>query len=297
MTRDPNRQILQTSGGGVEVVLRGDPGRNRPVLYFHGGHESATAAPASEVYVELGYPVLRVSRPGYGGTDVGRLSPAQFAPLVDDVRAQLGIESFAAVVGTSFGGPQAIEYAGRHPGRTTALILHSAAPSTLPYPDSAAQRLLGPVMFHPSLEHHVWRAVALLMRRAPRLGLGLMMGSLSTEPARSWLPGLAEADRAAMRNVFASMRSGRGFVTDLSYAGADHEQTRRSAQRHVSCPKLVTASRQDGGVAWAHAEDFAATMPDARLVEVPAPSHLFWIGPLRTDLLAVIRDFLTPLTL
>ena len=266
MTDDAHRQFLQTSGGRVEVC------------------------------VELGYPVLRVSRPGYGGTDVGRLSPAQFAPLVDDVRAQLGIELFAAVVGTSFGGPQAIEYAGRHPGRTAALVLHSAAPSTLPYPDSAAQRLLGPVIFHPTLERHVWRSVALMMRRAPRLGLGLMMGSLSTQPVRSWLPDLAESDRASMRDVFASMRSGRGFVTDLSYAGTDHQQTRRSAQQRVSCPALVTASRQDGGVAWAHAEDFAATIPAARLVELPTPSHLFWIGPLRTDLLALIRDFLAPLT-
>ena len=295
----PNRpahsdpRILATSGGRLEVLIRDEPNQPRaPVLYFHGGHESAITAPASDLYLELGYRVVRVSRPGYGNTDVGPLPPSAFAPLVEEARAMLGIDSFTAVIGTSFGGPQAIEYAGRYPARTTALILHSAGPSTLPYPDSAAERLLGPVIFHPSVERHVWRAVDLLLRGAPGLGLRLMMSSLSTQPVSAWLPLLDEADRQAMRDVLASMRSGHGFVTDLAYAGTDHQQTRRTAQQRVTSPTLITASRHDRGVAWAHAEDLAATIPLARLEELPAPSHLFWIGPPRAHLLSTTRDFL-----
>ena len=292
-------RILATSGGRMEVLIRDEmliqdePNQLRSVLYFHGGHESAITAPASDLYIELGYRVVAVSRPGYGKTDVGPMQPSAFAPLVDEARAVLGIDSFTAVIGTSFGGPQAIEYAGRYPARAKALILHSAAPSTLPYPDSAAQRLLGPVMFHPLIERHTWRAIDLLLSRAPGVGLRLMMSSLSTEPVSTWLPHLDEADRQAMRDVFASMRSGHGFVTDLAYAGTDHRQTRRTAQQRVTCPALITASRHDGGVAWAHAEDFAATIPRARLEELPAPSHLFWIGPPRAHVLTTIRDFLT----
>ena len=286
-------RLVATSGGRLEVLIRDESGRSRaPVLYFHGGHESAITAPASELYVELGYRVVRVSRPGYGHTDVGPLPPAAFAPLVDEARAMLGIDTFTAVIATSFGGPQAIEYAGRYPARTRALVLHSAGPSTLPYPDSAAQRLLAPVMFHPSVERHVWRGVNFLLRCAPRLGLRLMMSSLSTQPVSTWLPLLDEADRQAMRDVLAGLRSGQGFVTDLSYAGTDHRQTRHAAQQRVTCPTLITASRHDRGVAWAHAEDLAATIPQARLEELPAPSHLFWIGPPRTHLVTTTRDFL-----
>lgn len=289
-------RILVTSGGRLEVVIRGEPDQPRAwVLYFHGGHESAITAPASDLYVELGYRVVRVSRPGYGQTDVGSLRPSAFAPLVDEARAALGIDSFAAVIGTSFGGPQAIEYAGRYPARTNALILHSAGPSTLPYPDAAAQRILGPVMFHPLIERHIWRAIKLLLCRAPTLGLRLMMASLSTQPVSTWLPLLDEADRQAMRDVLARLRSGRGFVTDLAHAGKDHQQTRRTAQQRVTCPTLITASRHDRGVAWAHAEDLAATIPLAQLEELPAPSHLFWIGPPRTQLLTTTRDFLATL--
>ncbi len=292
-----DRQVVPTSAGPVEVLTRVATGAaGPPILYFHGGHESASVSPAAELYVELGHRVLKLSRPGYGDTDVGHLSPGAFAAVVDEVRAQLDIDRFTAVVGTSFGGPQAVEYVGRCPDRTAALILHSAAPSTLPYPDSAAQRRLAPWMFHPGVERYVWWSTRQLLRRAPEVGLRLMMGSLSTLPAGSWLPGLEEADRQAMRDVLSSMRSGRGFGIDLSFAGLDRQQVRRAAQREVSSPSLVTASRTDGGVAWAHTEDLIATIPRARLVELASPSHLFWIGPGRDDLLVVIRDFLADVT-
>jgi pimeloyl-ACP methyl ester carboxylesterase len=101
-------QMISTSGGQVEVVVR--PGAD-VVLYFHGGHESAVTASVSELYVDLGYSVVAVSRPGYGRTDVGPASPGHFAGLVDQVRDQLGYGSFLSVVGSSFGGPQAIAYA------------------------------------------------------------------------------------------------------------------------------------------------------------------------------------------
>src|SRR5262249_28406417 len=74
-------------------------------------------------------------------------------------------------------------------------------------------------------------------------------------------------------------------------AGTGHGQTRRTAQQRVTCPTLITASRHDRGVAWAHAEDLSATIPQAHLEELPAPSHLFWIGPPRTRLLTTTPDF------
>ena len=309
MPADPHSavRLVATAAGPVEVLIRDEfpvhdeaPTQNRdqgprPILYFHGGHESARTAPASDLYVELGYRVVRMSRPGYGHTDVGRLPPPAFAAVVDEARATLGIDSFIAVVGTSFGGPQAIEYAGRYPARTSALILHSAGPSTLPYPDSPAQRLLGPLIFHPKLEQHVWRGVNLLLRHAPERGLRLMMSSLSTQPVSTWLPRLEKPDRQAMRDALAGLRSGRGFVIDLTYADTKHRQTRCAAQQRVTCRTLITASRNDRGVAWAHAEDFTATIPLAHLEELAAPSHLFWIGPARNRLLAVTGDFLAAL--
>jgi pimeloyl-ACP methyl ester carboxylesterase len=249
------------------------------VLYFHGGHESAVTASVSELYVELGYSVVAVSRPGYGRTDVGAASPGHFAGLVDQVHDQLRYGSFLSVVGTSFGGPQAIAYASQFPDWVRSLILHSAAPSTRAYPDAAMQRLFAPVVFHPRVERFTWAAVSLLMRTTPQLGLRLMVTPLSTRPAGTWLPDLSAAQRQEMREVFCALRSGAGFVIDVRHAGKGDADARRRAQQAISCPALVTASRSDRGVVWAHAEDFLATIPDVRLADIPAPSHLFWIGP------------------
>ena len=91
-------------------------------------------------------------------------------------------------------------------------------------------------MFHPSIERHVWRGVNFLQRRASRLGLRLMMSSPSTQPISTCLPLLDAADRQAMCDVLAGLQSGQGFVIDLSYAGTDHRQTRRTAQQRVTCP-------------------------------------------------------------
>jgi len=50
-------------------------------------------------------------------------------------------------VGVSFGGLQAIQVAVHAVQLAPLLVLHSCAPSGLPYPDSIAERLAVPVVF------------------------------------------------------------------------------------------------------------------------------------------------------
>ena len=45
-------------------------------------------------------------------------------------------------------------------------------------------------------------------------------------------------------------------------------------------------------VAFAHAQNFATTIPTARLVELDAPTHLFWIGPSRARIQAAAGGFI-----
>jgi hypothetical protein len=93
--------------------------------------------------------------------------------------------------------------------------------------------------------------------------------------------------------MFAALDSGSGFVSDLRQASAARSAYRASVVRSVACATLVTASRHDRGVAFAHADDLVRTIPDARLVEIGAPSHLFWLGPARQAVSEAIRDFLS----
>lgn len=280
---------IGTALGPVEVTIT--EGTERPaVLCFPGGHATATTPLGTGLYTELGYRVVNFSRPGYGRTQVGALTAAEFVPAVAEACEQLDIGEAAATVGISFGGLQATAVAVSLPYLAPRLVLHSCAPSTLPYPDTALERLAVPFVFGPSAQRFTWRVVRALTSSDP--GLRLMMSSLSSVPTGRWWDTWTSADRAAARATFAQMDSGSGFELDVRQAGADRTTYRESTLRSVPCPTLVTASRRDGGVSFQHAEDFVRTIPRSRLVETDAESHFYWLGPERRALADTIRTFL-----
>jgi pimeloyl-ACP methyl ester carboxylesterase len=279
---------VATSLGPVEVDLR--PGAGDVVLFFPGGHTTAATPLGPEVYTELGYRTLTFSRPGYGRTDVGPLTAASFVPVVAEVCEQLGISSAVATVGLSFGGLQALQVAVGLPDLAPRLILHSCAPSSLPYPDTRWERAGAALAFGPRSQRLTWPLVRALT--STTWGLRAMMGRLSTAPVEEWWAQWTDDDRAAARATFAHMDSGSGFLLDVRQASAAGTDHRRSLLRSVPCPTLVTASRLDGGVAFAHAEDFARVIPDCRLAETGAPSHFAWLGPSRQSLQETVRSFL-----
>lgn len=266
------------------------PGERSPVLFFPGGHCRATTDCGWSLYAGLGYGVVSFSRPGYGGTRVGRLSAAEFAPLVGEVCEHLGITTVAASVGVSFGGLQAVHVAAGQQPAVPRLILHSCAPSSLAYPDRRAEAVLGPVMFSPLLQRLVWGAIRGVVRTDA--GLRTMMSQLSTRPVSQWWTQMSASDKDEVRDLFRSMSSDSGFTNDLRQGHARDADARRAVMSTVACPTLVTASRHDGGVSFAHAEDFARILPHADLVEVPSPSHLFWIGGQKTHLVSILRSLL-----
>jgi pimeloyl-ACP methyl ester carboxylesterase len=297
MTRHPSSytqrvrtRVVDTSLGPVEAALTGDAGDDT-ILFFPGGHTTAATPVGDDLYTGLGYRVLTFSRPGYGLTDVGDLTAAEFVPAVAQVCAEFGITGAAATVGLSFGGLQAVHVAVALRHLAPRLILHSCAPSSLPYPDTALERLAVPVVFGRRTQRLTWRMVRVLT--SSDNGLRTMMSTLSRLPIDEWWDRWTPSDRAAARSTFSNMDSGSGFVTDARQACAARSAYRESVLRSVPCPTLVMASREDGGVAFAHAEDFVRTIPDARLVETGASSHFFWLGDSRLAVSQAVHDFLT----
>ncbi len=280
--------MVQTRLGAVEVMLL--VGDRAPVLFFPGGHCPAAVDCGWSVYASLGHGILSFSRPGYGATHVGQLAAQKFVPAVAECCERLGITETAGAVGVSFGGMQAIHCAVALPWLVPRLALHSCAPSTHAYPDTARQALLGPLVFAPGSQRVVWSAIA--RRVASDRGLRRMVATLSTRPLDDWWHTWSAADRTLARELFRTMSSGAGFVNDLRQGRAGRRSYRRLFQTEVRCPTLVTASRDDAGVAFRHAEDLVQTIPTATLVELDAPSHLFWIGPARAQVEAAVRAFL-----
>jgi pimeloyl-ACP methyl ester carboxylesterase len=259
------------------------------VLFFPGGHCSAVTPIGADLYTELGLDVIAFSRPGYGRTDVGPLNAAEFLPAVRECCHSLGVRRAAAVVGVSFGGLQALQVA-TATDLASRLVLHSCAPSTASFPDARRDRLVAPLIFGPTMGRGTWAAVRALV--ASERGLRTMMATLSQLPVETWWATWTAADQAAAVRAFRAMDSGTGFVNDVRQAAPDLARYRRLIQRSVTCPTLITASRHDGGVAFAHAEDFVSTIPGAELAETDAPSHFFWLGPPRRLVLEAVAGFL-----
>ncbi len=280
-------EVVSTNYGPVEVQRI--EGALAPVLFMPGGHCRASTPAGQAIYVERGHEVVSFSRPGYGATDVGLLGGAEFVPVIEEVCQHLGIVQAAAAVGVSFGGMQAIHLAAVStiPER---LVLHSCAPSTLPFPDSRRDRLAAPLLFGPAGDL-TWAMVGRLVR-SDRF-LRTMMAQLSNLPPEQWFDLWGVEERDAARATFTSMRSGRGFLNDVRQAALALSRYREQVQSSVRLPTLITASRADGGVAFTHAEDLARTIPASALVETSAPSHFFWIGPHRTEVAHAIDGFLT----
>lgn len=281
--------MINTSVGDVEIAII--EGSRRPVLFFPGGHCSAICDCGWDLYTRLGHTVVAFSRPGYGRTSVGDLTADQFVPAVEQTCSALALDEIAAIVGVSFGGLQAVCTAVSERVAAPRLILHSAAPSTLPYPDSRAERAAGPYVFSPAFQAGVWAAISLAVRT--ERDLRTMISTLSTRPVDEWWPTLTRDDKERARTLFQAMRSGQGFVNDLRQSGRDTSNYRHWLLQQVACPTLITASRTDGGVDFAHAEDLAATIRGARLVELDAPSHLFWLGPHADSARRAVQGFLT----
>lgn len=279
---------VATTAGPVEITRTG--GDRPTVLFFPGGHCRSWTDCGQAIYTALGHEVVSFSRPDYGRTKVGPMTAEEFAPVVREVCDLLGVRSVAAAVGVSFGGLQAVHVAAHSSIGAERLVLHSSAPSTLPYPDTRAEALLGPVVFSPALERATWWLVRQLVRSDP--GLRVMLAQLSTLPADQWWGDLSQADKEQARAVFVGMGSGSGFTGDLRQARAVHTAARRTALERVTCPALVTTSLYDAGVGHEHAVNLHAYLRNSRLVELPAPTHLYWIGPGRETTLGAVKEFL-----
>ncbi|MGO4445807.1 alpha/beta fold hydrolase [Mycobacterium sp. 2YAF39] len=283
-------QIVITDAGPVEV--RYLPAGKPPVLLFPGGHTTAATPIGEHIYTELGHGVLSFSRPGYGRTDVGRLAAAEFTTVIVDVCRQLQIERSVAAVGVSFGGLQAIHTVASEPDLAPRLILHSCAPSSLPYPDTWHERAAVPLVFGPATQKLTWAAIRRLV--TSDAGLKTMMKSLTRLPEDQWWPQMSLADRNSARATFNAMDSGYGFVNDVGQASRRQSNYRARIQASITTPTLVTASRSDGGASFRHAENFVATIPQSYLYESTAPTHLYWIGQARAGITEAVANFLAP---
>ncbi len=254
-----------TKAGAVEYA---DFGVGPVVVALHGGlggwDQSRILAQCA---VPAGYRVLALSRPGYLGTPFtsGR-TPEQQADLIAALLDAQGIER-AALVAISGGGPCALAFALRHPGRCAGLALISTC--------SVKNDGRLPWAFR----------VMKLLARFPFV-LRAMGRRALANPARSLARAIADpavrqrlVDKPEVMALYTALLASSFHRMDERIAGTDNDIritfTTELPLEQVRVPVLVVHGTADRVVPYLrHVPPFAARLPGVRLCTVEGGEHV-----------------------
>ena len=277
-------EVAETTGGAVEFTRAGE---GPVILHFHAGAAGCDQTLAlSWDFHEAGYEVVTPSRPGYLRTPLTTgAKPEQAADSIAALLDLLVIDR-VCVMGTSGGGPTALQFALRHPGRTMCLVLQSAISRQFVEPRRSTHSLIGRVVFSRGkllADLGAWCAHWAKRLWPSPLIRSLLAASDDLDRARarerrSFVMGHAEQLEFFRRLVESGMPLSTrqaGLKNDLhQFAELPIYPLER-----ITCPTLVVHGRADGNVPFAHAEFVAIAVPKAELLAIEDCGHFIWVGP------------------
>jgi pimeloyl-ACP methyl ester carboxylesterase len=260
---------VNTVIGPVECEISG----NGPVLLsLHGGmggwDQGQILARALGALPD-GFRVVAVSRPGYLGTpQASGSTPEEQADLFAALLDALDIEK-AFAVAVSAGGPSAIQFALRHPGRCKGLILVSCCTGHMAVPPELVKRL----PFLRLMARFSW-LTALMRWRTKRNPARSSIRSIADEELRNRTLAHPEAGlllQALRTSVFDNMAARLdGTINDMRQFEA---LTSLPLERLV-VPVLVVHGTGDRVVPFAHGEQIAKAASRAELMAIEGGEHV-----------------------
>lgn len=291
---DLRTQLVETACGAVEYL---DGGSGPPVLYFHGtGATGEVVAVTERALVDDGFRLIVPHRPGYHGTPLtsGR-TPQACADLGAALLDRLGVAK-VGVIGTSGGGPAAINFAARHAGRTAALVLQCA----VCHPYSARRWMSRRMRIMPGwlrtrplglsiVRLGFRREVRRFQRDAGRLARemsGTRYAEIRRDAATSELAALLVETLIHCAGQPGGMENDWTISVGLPWLTANS----------IQAPTLIFHDRADPLVPFTHAEWAVRSIPGAQLSDLHVGGHLIWLGPeaarLRSERAAFLRRHL-----
>jgi pimeloyl-ACP methyl ester carboxylesterase len=256
-------QLVQTSHGPVEYATIGE---GPPVLVLHGaggGYDHGLFV--ARVYGGEGFRYISASRFGYLRSPLpADASTAAQADALAELLDALDVDR-VAVLGMSGGVPPALQFALRHPERTSALALLSSAPYT---PLTAGEQTLPvPIWVYRALfssDFPYW-----LLQRIASASLDAMF---DVTPALR--AALTPQEAAAVDRLVAEFQPVTGRTGGLNNEGAAIEPRARYPLAEVRTPTLVVHARDDGINPFRFGEYTAQHVPGARFVALESGGHL-----------------------
>jgi pimeloyl-ACP methyl ester carboxylesterase len=259
-----SQAIAKTVKWPIEYRLEG---HGPTAMVLNGGHCSRETRLSHERLAEHGFSVLTPSRPGYDSTpsEVGTTAQEAadaLAALMDFLQIPI-----AHVIGISAAGPTALAFALRHPDRIRGLVLESAV--TTPWPEDRTVARGARLLFGRA-ERITWGVIKLALRLAPMVTMRTMLRGMTTLDPGDVIRRMSPEDLRFVRRLIETSRSGTGFMNDLAHRVDDLSG--------VTAPVLAMYSPYDRSVPPKNAQRVASEVAACELYEVPADSHLIWIG-------------------
>jgi pimeloyl-ACP methyl ester carboxylesterase len=238
-------EIVQLPGGRTQTVFRGGDGP--PLVFLHAG---GGLVPDDPMLLELAgsYTVLAPIAPGFADlADLDEIRDVhELAMHYDDLLEALDLDG-VPVVGHSFGGMTAAELAAHHPHRVSKLVL--IAPVGLWNDD-----------------YPVADVFAALPTELP----GLLFADVSHPAAQAMMA----SDDEGEPDVEALVPIVRGMTTLAKFMWPIPDRGLARRLRRISAPTLLVWGEEDSLVPARYADDFAASIPDARKLVVPGAGHM-----------------------
>ena len=268
---DERSTVLRTPRGDVQLAREG---QGPPVLAIHGGPGGFDLGLAWCRHLrDGGYEVLAPSRPGYLRTPLeSGLSPESQADLYAAILDTLHIER-AAILGFSSGGPSAVHFAARHPGRTTALFLDTAVLLPFKPPINALQRATIESGFIVWLSYQIASRKPKLMTSFAVAGTSEGLNKEQKSAAVDWI----KSDPARLQ----SLQEQFAAIAPRKYrkAGWTNDQANEAGLAplpfaDVTAPTLIAHGTSDGIVPVEHGTNAADKIGGAELILVEEGHHL-----------------------
>lgn len=249
-----------------------------PVVFLHGGpgqgsvHFATLAGPAMERRLRMVY----LDQRGSGLSERPASGAYSMALLVEDlegVRKTLGVEKIA-LVGHSFGGALALEYAAKYPGHVAALVFAAGlwdAPTQMRLRCQTVNQRFGDV---------------------GRRVLGDSAAAVFARGECDWFWNAPDAEREAMNNALMFPDSAVRIRLDSAQAASGQQNTgelgnalfgqgllrwRFADASKLTMPVLVIAGRHDGAVVPEGARRLVAELLNARFVEYENSGHFVYL--------------------